>query len=325
MCCANVANLLLARRRGARAGAGRAVGARRRPAAHRRAAADREPGAGRRSAACSAPLSVRRFWRRPRVPSRRAAPEAVALDSTRAWSRSARVDARWSSACCSASRRRGRRRTSRWRRRWPPTGGHPPAGAAGCAAAGGRAGRGGRAGAVRRGSAAADGSGPGRFLLRLARPAIGADDGRHVDARPNGRAATRARVQLAFYAAVEREVGGAAGVRGVAWAATLPLGDGPGRAAAVPNRAETGPARGRAAARRYQLVSPSYFATVDLPIVRAVRSPASTRRGAIRCASSAKPSSAGTSAAAVRSVSESPSGASATPRLAARRPASRSG
>ena len=46
ICCANVANLLLARATRAHARAGGPVGARRRPAAHRPAAADREPRAG---------------------------------------------------------------------------------------------------------------------------------------------------------------------------------------------------------------------------------------------------------------------------------------
>ena len=74
--------------------------------------------------------------------------------------------------------------------------------------------------------------------------------------------------QLAFYAAVEREVGGAAGIRGVAWATTLPLGN-----------AQVGRQRFQIVGDRplpeaeqphadYQLVSPSYFPTVDLPLVK---------------------------------------------------------
>ena len=73
--------------------------------------------------------------------------------------------------------------------------------------------------------------------------------------------------QLAFYAAVEREVGGVPDVRGVAWGTTLPLGD-----------AQVGAQRFRIVGHpvlpeaeqptaNYQLVSPSYFATVDLPIL----------------------------------------------------------
>ena len=73
--------------------------------------------------------------------------------------------------------------------------------------------------------------------------------------------------QLAFYAAVEREVGGVAGIRGVAWATTLPLGNaqvGSQRFQIVGDPPLPEAERPHA---NYQLVSPSYFATVDLPIV----------------------------------------------------------
>ena len=67
ICCANVANLLLARATARGARAGHPVGARRRPRPRRAAAAHREPGAGRRSAASWAPASARPSWRqRPR-------------------------------------------------------------------------------------------------------------------------------------------------------------------------------------------------------------------------------------------------------------------
>jgi putative ABC transport system permease protein len=73
--------------------------------------------------------------------------------------------------------------------------------------------------------------------------------------------------QLAFYAAVEREVGGVPGIRGAAWATTLPLGNaqvGRQRFQIVGDRPLPEAERPQA---NYQLVSPSYFATVDLPIV----------------------------------------------------------
>jgi putative ABC transport system permease protein len=73
--------------------------------------------------------------------------------------------------------------------------------------------------------------------------------------------------QLAFYAAVEREVGGVPGIRGAAWATTLPLGNaqvGRQRFQIVGDRPL---AEAERPAANYQLVSPSYFATVELPIV----------------------------------------------------------
>jgi putative ABC transport system permease protein len=73
--------------------------------------------------------------------------------------------------------------------------------------------------------------------------------------------------QLAFYAAVERELGGVPGIRGAAWATTLPLGNaqvGRQRFQVVGDRPLPEAERPHA---NYQLVSPSYFTTVDLPIV----------------------------------------------------------
>jgi putative ABC transport system permease protein len=83
----------------------------------------------------------------------------------------------------------------------------------------------------------------------------------------NGLERRSAESQLAFYTAVQQEIGRVPGVRGVAWGTTLPLGN-----------AQVGwqrfqivgdPPRPEAEAPRanYQIVSPSYFATVDLRIV----------------------------------------------------------
>jgi putative ABC transport system permease protein len=72
---------------------------------------------------------------------------------------------------------------------------------------------------------------------------------------------------LQFFAAIEREVTSDATVRSVAWASTLPLGEstfGPVPFAIVgdPPREESQRLTGD-----YQIVSPSYFTTLDLPVV----------------------------------------------------------
>jgi putative ABC transport system permease protein len=72
---------------------------------------------------------------------------------------------------------------------------------------------------------------------------------------------------LPYYETVEREVGAVPGVRGVAWATTLPM----GRSYQGPSFVEIAGEQAAMAADRptadYQIVSPSYFAALDLPIV----------------------------------------------------------
>jgi len=73
--------------------------------------------------------------------------------------------------------------------------------------------------------------------------------------------------ELQFYQAVEHEVAALPGVRGVAWASTLPLGrsyQGPSFFEIVgdPPAAES-----QRPTADYQIISPSYFRTLDLPIV----------------------------------------------------------
>jgi putative ABC transport system permease protein len=73
--------------------------------------------------------------------------------------------------------------------------------------------------------------------------------------------------QLAFYAAVEREVSAVPGIRGVAWATTLPLGNSQTGAQDFQIVGEPPVPESERPRANYQLVSPSYFATVALPIV----------------------------------------------------------
>ena len=72
---------------------------------------------------------------------------------------------------------------------------------------------------------------------------------------------------LQFFADVAREVGSVPGVERVAWASTLPLG--PSYAGRTAFEIEGDPPVDEASrpSADYQMVSPSYFATVDLPVV----------------------------------------------------------
>ena len=73
---------------------------------------------------------------------------------------------------------------------------------------------------------------------------------------------------LQFFDAVEQEVAAIPGVRSVAWASTLPLGPSTIGRRLVRDRRRPA-SRRRASVRRadYQIVSPTYFETLDLPIV----------------------------------------------------------
>jgi putative ABC transport system permease protein len=76
----------------------------------------------------------------------------------------------------------------------------------------------------------------------------------------------RARL-LQFYDAVERDVRSRPGVRGVAWGSTLPMGrsyQGPSYFDVIGAPA---PEESRRPSADYQIVSPTYFETLDLPVV----------------------------------------------------------
>ena len=72
---------------------------------------------------------------------------------------------------------------------------------------------------------------------------------------------------LAFYGAVQREVGAVPGVRGVAWATTLPMGNSQTGAQNFEIEGEAPLPESEQPRANYQLVSASYFSTVSLPIV----------------------------------------------------------
>jgi putative ABC transport system permease protein len=71
---------------------------------------------------------------------------------------------------------------------------------------------------------------------------------------------------LQFYEAVEREVMTVPGVRSVAWATTLPLGPSYAGQSFFEIVGAT-PAENRSPAADYQVVNPTYFRTLDIPIV----------------------------------------------------------
>ena len=86
--------------------------------------------------------------------------------------------------------------------------------------------------------------------------------------RGSGGASRRtAEAQLLFYDSMEREIGAVPGVRSVAWATTLPMGSSQTGAQSFEIVGQP-PIRDIDRPRaNYQIVSPAYFATVDLPIV----------------------------------------------------------
>jgi putative ABC transport system permease protein len=71
---------------------------------------------------------------------------------------------------------------------------------------------------------------------------------------------------LQFYDSLEQEVMAVPGVRSVAWASTLPLGPSYAGQTAFEIVGEP-PAENRRPTADYQIVSPAYFSTLDLPIV----------------------------------------------------------
>jgi putative ABC transport system permease protein len=72
---------------------------------------------------------------------------------------------------------------------------------------------------------------------------------------------------LSFYDAVEREMAAVPGVRGAAWATTLPMGDSQTGNMSFQIVGDAPVAESNRPQADYQIVSPSYFATVDIPIV----------------------------------------------------------
>lgn len=72
---------------------------------------------------------------------------------------------------------------------------------------------------------------------------------------------------LRFYESVEQEVMTLPGVRNVGWSSTLPLGPSYGGRSFFEIEGEPPPEASRRPAADYQIVSPTYFRTVDLPIV----------------------------------------------------------
>jgi putative ABC transport system permease protein len=72
---------------------------------------------------------------------------------------------------------------------------------------------------------------------------------------------------MQFYQTVEQEVMTAPGVRSVAWATTLPLGDSVVGTTFVEIVGEAAPDESDRPIADYQIVSPGYFQTLDLPVV----------------------------------------------------------
>ena len=72
---------------------------------------------------------------------------------------------------------------------------------------------------------------------------------------------------LQFYADVEREIMAVPGVRSVGWASTLPMGTSQFGAASFEVVGEPSPENGRVPMADFQIVAPGYFQTIDLPLV----------------------------------------------------------
>jgi putative ABC transport system permease protein len=73
--------------------------------------------------------------------------------------------------------------------------------------------------------------------------------------------------EMRFYQAVEQEVAALPGVRGVAWASTLPLGRSYQGPSFFEIMGDPPVAESQRPTADYQIVSPSYFTTLDLPIM----------------------------------------------------------
>jgi putative ABC transport system permease protein len=73
--------------------------------------------------------------------------------------------------------------------------------------------------------------------------------------------------ELQFYDSVAREVTAAPGVASAAWASTLPLGESYAGSISFTVAGDPPPPESRTPTADYQIVSPEYFTTVDLPLV----------------------------------------------------------
>jgi putative ABC transport system permease protein len=73
--------------------------------------------------------------------------------------------------------------------------------------------------------------------------------------------------ELQFYDTVGRDIGALPGVRAMAWATTLPMGDSYEGSVFFEIVGDSRPAEQQRPAADYQIVSPSYFDAVDLPLV----------------------------------------------------------
>lgn len=76
-----------------------------------------------------------------------------------------------------------------------------------------------------------------------------------------------AAARLGFYRSVAEEISGAPGVRDVAWATTLPMGRSYQGSRFIEVAGETPSPENNRPVADYQIVSPDYFTTLDLPIV----------------------------------------------------------
>jgi len=83
---------------------------------------------------------------------------------------------------------------------------------------------------------------------------------------PSGRYPTDA-AELQFYEAVEQEIIALPGVRGVAWATTLPMGRSYQGQFFFDVVGDPSPPESQRPTADYQIVSPTYFTTLDLPVV----------------------------------------------------------
>jgi putative ABC transport system permease protein len=72
---------------------------------------------------------------------------------------------------------------------------------------------------------------------------------------------------LQFFDTIEQQVRAVPGVAGVAWASTLPLGSSTAGQSFVEIVGDPPPASGQLPAADYQIVSPAFFRTLDLPVV----------------------------------------------------------
>jgi putative ABC transport system permease protein len=73
--------------------------------------------------------------------------------------------------------------------------------------------------------------------------------------------------ELQFYAAAEQEIRALPGVQGVAWATTLPLGESYEGTASFDIEGQAPPATGQHLEADMQIVSPSYFGTIRVPLL----------------------------------------------------------